>query len=147
MSPDRTSVQKPTSASARRRRRASDTFYGAERARRLADERACAPDELAVGIDLAVAAEIADEVPVQRRLVVAAAILEPHPEREVHRAADLLVEEDVPREAVDLVVEAERDFAEDAGAGVHVEQRVQVLLAARSLRLHHAPALEAQANV
>ena len=69
------------------------------------------------------------------------------PEREVHRPADLLVEEDVAGEAVDLVVEPEGDLAEDAGAVVHLEQRLQVLVAARRLGVHDAAALEPQPDV
>jgi len=51
----------------------------------------------------------------------------------MHRPTDLLVEEDVAREAVDLVVEAERDLANATRAFVEVEQRVQIVLTARSL--------------
>src|SRR5438067_1250981 len=79
-------------------------------------------DELAVGVDLPFPAEVADQVEVQGRAVEATEVLEPHSEREVHRAADLLVEEDVAREAVDLVVEAERNLADAARAVVELEQ-------------------------
>ena len=65
----------------------------------------------------------------------------------MHRAADLLVEEDVPREAVDPVVEPERDLAEDARARVHVEKRVEEGTAALRLRRDHAPAFEAEPDV
>ena len=62
----------------------------------------------------------------------AAGLLEAAAEREVHRSADLLVEEDVAREPVDLVVEPERDLAEHARALVDVEQRSEVVLARRA---------------
>ena len=105
------------------------------------------PDELAVRVDLALRAQVADHVPVEPGRVLAAGLGEARAEREVHRAADLLVEEDVAREAVDLVVQAERDLAEDARAVVHVEQRAQVVLAARGLGVDDAAALEAQPHV
>src|SRR3954453_21203353 len=115
--------------------------------RRLAQERAGLPDELAVGVDLALLAQVADQVPVQARAVPAARLREPGAERDVDRAADLLVEEDVAREAVDLVVEPERALAEEARLGVHVEQRAQIITAARGLRGHDLAALEAQPDV
>src|SRR5215475_13061284 len=62
-------------------------------------------------------------------------------------AADLLVEEDVAREAVDFVVEAEGDLPCDARAVVQFEQRFEVALAARRLGRDDAPVLEAQARV
>ena len=61
-------------------------------------------------------------------------------------SADLLVEQDVAREPVDLVVQAERDLAEDARPGVHLEQRLQVVVPAR-LSLDDAARLEAEADV
>src|SRR5581483_5220342 len=120
---------------------------GMSRDRRLAHEAPHAPDQLAVGVDLAVAAKVADQVEMQRRAVQPAEVGEPHPERDVHRPADLLVEEDVARETVDLVVEAERDLADPARAFVHLEQRVEVAAAARGLGGDDAPALEPQAQV
>src|SRR3954462_7800375 len=94
----RARVEWPTSTSASRRRRVSDTL----RRLRLLEEAAGAPDELAVRVDLPFRAEGADHVPVQAGLVAAAEPLEARPEREAHRPADLLVEEDVAREPVDL---------------------------------------------
>src|SRR5438093_7838000 len=105
------------------------------------------PDELAVGIDLPIRAEVADHVPVQTGLVPAAELLEAGAEREVHRAADLLVEQDVTREAVDLVVQAEGDLAEDARPRVHVEERLQELVPLARIGADDATTLEAQANV
>ena len=45
----------------------------------------------------------------------------------------------LPRETVDLVVQAEGDLAEDAGALVEVEQRLQEVAAARRLRVDDRP--------
>src|SRR3990170_62395 len=115
--------------------------------RPLGQEASGPPDELSVRVDLALLAQVADHVPVQPGPVLGAGLGKPRAEREVHRAADLLVEEDVAREPVDLVVEAERDLAQDPGALVDVEQRAEVFLALSRLGLDDAPALEAQAHV
>ena len=52
------------------------------------------------------------------------------PTREVDRAADLLVEQDLLREAVDAVVGADPELAEPARALVGVEHLDQELLVA-----------------
>jgi hypothetical protein len=57
----------------------------------------------------------------------------------VHRPADLLVEERVRGEAVDLVVEPERDLAEPARALVEIEQRVQEVSPAPGLGRSRIP--------
>src|SRR5207342_1839941 len=113
----------------------------------LGQEPAVLPDQLPVGVHLAVATEVADHVPVEARRVLASGLGEAGAQREVHRPADLLVEEDVAGEAVDLVVQPERDLAEDAGSCVHVEQRLEVRVPARRLGCDDAPLLEAQADV
>src|SRR2546422_289824 len=97
-------------------RKAGGQPPGATREPAALEEAARAPDQLAVAVHLALGPEVADEVPVQRRVVAAAELLERRSEGHVHRAADLLVEEGVRGEAVDLVVEPERDFAEPASA-------------------------------
>ena len=51
-------------------------------------------------------------------------------EREVDGAADLLVEEDRADRAVDAEVRADAELAEEAGAVVGVERRLQVGVAA-----------------
>src|SRR6476661_8022496 len=107
----------------------------------------CLPHELTVGVDLAILAEVADHVPVQTGFVPAAELLEARAECEVHRAADLLVEENVACEAVDLVVQPERGFAEDARPLVHVEERLKERVPVAGLGVDDATALEAQANV
>src|SRR5947208_5072001 len=115
--------------------------------RGFADEAARAPDQLAVGVDLAFTTKVADQIEVEGRTVLPAEVGEPHPERDVHRPADLLVEEDVARESVDLVVEAEGDLADRPRALVHLEQRVEVAEPARRVRRDDAAALEAEAQV
>src|SRR6187401_92870 len=107
----------------------------------------CLPHKLAVGVDLTIRAEVADHVPVQTGFVPAAELLEARAECEVHRAADLLVEEDVACEAVDLVVQPERRFAEDARSLVHVEERLEELVPVAGFRVDDATVLEAQPNV
>ena len=67
----------------------------ASTALRRVEEAPVAVDELAVRVDLAALAQIADDVPVQRRPVQAAALRIGRAEREVDGAADLLVEERV----------------------------------------------------
>src|SRR5918998_718586 len=100
---------------------------------RLGQEPARLPDELAVGVDLSLGAQVADHVPVQAGRVAPARLGESGAEREVDRAADLLVEEDVARPAVDLVVEAEGELTDDAGAVVDREQALEVVVPARRL--------------
>src|SRR4051812_43653076 len=87
------------------------------------------PDELAVRVDLALLAQVAHEVPVQRGGVPAAELLERRANRDMHGAADLLVEERVVGKAVDLVVQPEGALAEPASALVHVQQRLEELQA------------------
>src|SRR5947208_3696057 len=55
-------------------------------------------DELAVRVDLAARAKVADQVPVQSRAVEAARLRIRGPEGQMHRPADLLVEERVASE-------------------------------------------------
>src|SRR3954471_5436416 len=113
----------------------------------LPQKTARLPDKLAVGANLAFPAQIADQIEVERRAVAAAEILEAHAEREVHRAADLLVEEDVAREAVDLVVEAERDLADAVRSLVHLEQRPQVVLASGRFGVDDPALLEPEPHI
>src|SRR5213080_4839195 len=123
--------------------RAADATRAAgacRRSRRRASEReepAVAVDELAVGVDLATRAQVADHVPVQRRAVRAAALRIGRPEREVHRAADLLVEEDVAGEDADRLVQAERELPDPPRALVDRDHLLEEVLAARGGRLDH----------
>src|ERR671935_110424 len=114
---------------------------------RLVEEATGSPDGLAVGKDLPLPSKVADQVEVQRRAVLAAEISEAHPEREVHRPPDLLVEEDVPREAIDLVVEPEGNLADAPGAFVYAEQRLQIRVSPGRFGGDHAPALDPEPHV
>src|SRR6478672_12063018 len=142
----RTPAQKPTSTSAIRSCRLSDMCHR-WRCLRLLQEAPVLPDELSVRIDLALSSEIADQIEMQRGPVQASETREAHPERQVHRPADLLVEEDVAGKPVDLVVEAEGDLADTACAVIQLEQRLQVLLSPAGLRRDHASFLESQLYV
>src|SRR5919204_1077240 len=104
-------------------------FVSTHGTRGLFEELPRSPDELAVGVDLALGTEVADEIPVQPRVVHAAELLESRAERDVHRPTDLLVEEDVLREAVDLVVHPEGHLTEPASAVVQAEHGVEELAA------------------
>ena len=90
---------------------------------------AVALDELAVDGDLAARTEVFDHVPVDGALVLAARVGVARADREVHGAGDLLVEEDVAREARDPRVAAEPELAEAARARVGREDLAQELLA------------------
>src|SRR2546422_5242049 len=94
-SPGRTAVEYCTSTSASLTCRLSAIEL---------QEPAVFPDELAVCIHLAFGTQVADQVPVQARGIAPAELLEARAEREVHRAADLLVEQEVAGEDVDLVI-------------------------------------------
>ncbi len=65
----------------------------------------------------------------------------------MHRAADLLVEQDIPRELVYPVVQPERDLAQIACALVLVEHREQELLPARCSGVDHFTVLEREPDV
>ena len=92
-------------------------------------------------------AQVADQVPVDRRLVLAAEQRERAAEREVARAADLLVEERVADGALHHLVRADRELADAARALVGVDARDQLLLAERGRRVDDDAGLEAQAHV
>ena len=77
----------------------------------------------------AAAAQVADEVPVQRGLVLAAGLGVRAAEREVDGAADLLVEEDRADRALDAEVRADAELAEEPRAGVGRERALEVLVA------------------
>src|SRR5439155_18379076 len=113
----------------------------------LCEELTRFPGELTVHEDLPLFAEVADHVPVQAGGVLAARLPKAGTESQVHRSADLLVEEDVAREAIDLVVEAEGDLSENSRAVVHVEERAQVVVASRRLGRDHLAVLEAKPHV
>src|SRR5918992_5118795 len=68
--------------------------------------------EFAVGVELAALSQVADQIPVHARVVLASGLLVGAPDREVHRAAELLVEEDVLRRPADPVVGPDAEFPE-----------------------------------
>src|SRR3954454_4001560 len=101
-------------------------------------EGAVLQERLAVGAQPAAVAQVADQVPVHHRLVRAAGLGIGAPEREVDRPADLLVVEDRPDRAVDAEVRADADLPEIPRAGVRVQRRLQIVVAARRAGRHHA---------
>src|SRR5258705_5264844 len=107
----------------------------------------CLPHELAVGVALTIRVERAAQVTVQTGLLLAAQLLEARAECEMHGGAYLIVEEDVARETVDLVIKPEGRLAEDARARVHLEQRLEERVPVAGFRVDDATALEAQPNV
>src|SRR3954454_13812467 len=90
--------------------------------------------------------QVTNHVPMHRRVVLSARLRIAHAARHVHRAADLLVEQDLLGASGDAVVGADPELAQPAGALVGVEHLVQELLALLGRRLHHLAALEAEAN-
>src|SRR3954454_6500481 len=93
------------------------------------DERSVLHHGLAVGAQPAAVAQVADQIPVQRGLVRPARLGIRAPEREVDGSADLLVEQDRARGAVDAEVRAHPELAQAAGAGVGGQRALQVLVA------------------
>src|SRR5215210_2629117 len=84
----------------------------------------------AVGAQLPAVAQVADHVPVDGRLVRPARLGVGAADREVDRAADLLVEQDRADRPVDAGVRPDADLAEPRRAGVRGERLPQVGLAA-----------------
>src|SRR4051812_13669101 len=99
-------------------------------------------DHGSVGGDPPAAAQVADEVPVHRGDVLAAGLGIRAAQREVDRAADLLVEEDRADRAVDAVVGAEAELAQAPRAVVRAQRLAQVGLAALGARLDHLAVAE-----
>ena len=69
------------------------------------------------------------------------------PERHVHRAAHLLVEQDVLRPARDPVVRPEREFAQPARSGVGVERLDQKCLVLGRAGVDDETSVEPQPDV
>src|SRR5919109_1182148 len=101
---------------------------GDEQAHSDAREAPVEHEHVAVGGQPSALAQVADEVPVQRRRVLAAGLGVRAAEREVHRAADLLVEEDRARRPVDPEVRPDAELAEEAGAGLGLERAAEGVL-------------------
>src|SRR5215218_806522 len=96
----------------------------------VSDESAVALHDLAVGGQRPARPEVADHVPVDRAVVRPARLGIGAAERQVDRAADLLVEQDRPDRAVDAGVRPDPDLAQPAGAGVGIQRREEVVVAA-----------------
>src|SRR5436190_1691697 len=80
-------------------------------------------------------AKVADHVPVNGRVVHAAGLGVARAQRQVERAADLLVEQDLLGAGLDPVVRADPELSEAAGAVVGVERLEQQLLAGVGARV------------
>src|SRR4249919_1254270 len=94
--------------------------------------------DLAVELDASAGTEVLDDVPVDRRLVRAADVVEAEAERDVDRAVHLLVEVDVPHAAVDAGVAADPELADPARPCVGVERLEQEVFFAVGGRLDDA---------
>src|SRR5918992_1623609 len=91
--------------------------------------------KLAVGVELTALAQVADQIPVHAGVVLATGLLIRTPDRQVHRATQLLVEEYVPGCPADAVVGADAELPEVPRPLVRVEHRVEVLLPLLGARL------------
>src|ERR671921_224184 len=101
-------------------------------------------DQLAVRVQPATFAKVADEVCVHARLVLAPRLDVGPSYCEVYRPAEFLVEEYVRARPVNTVVGPDSKFAEVPRPRVGVEQAHQVLLALVRTRLDDLPSLEAK---
>src|SRR4051812_20433194 len=101
-------------------------------------------EQLPVSVEFAAIAQVADEVGVHARLVLAAGLLVRATYGEVDRPAELLVEEDVRARPTDSVVGPDPEFPEVPCPRVGVEQAHQVLLAPLRARLDDPAFLEAE---
>src|SRR6202000_1881029 len=91
-------------------------------------------------------AQVADQVPVQRRGVGATRLGVGPAEREVDRAGDLLVEQRVPGGPVDSGVGADPELPQEPGSRVGGQRRVEIFLALGGDGLHDLPVAERQAG-
>src|SRR5918993_206851 len=78
-------------------------------------------DQLSVSVQFAAIAQVADEVGVHARLVLAAGLCVGAAYGEVDRSAELFVEEDVRAGLTDAVVGSDPEFPEVSGSGVGLE--------------------------
>src|SRR5918994_1319329 len=100
--------------------------------------------ELPVGVQFATFAEVADQIPVHARLVLAAGFLVGAANGEVYRAAKLFVEEYVLSRPWDAVVRSDPELPQIARPLISVEHRVQVFLPFLRTRVDGPPVLEPQ---
>src|SRR5579859_99746 len=108
-------------------------------------ELAVLHEELVIYPDLAApsgGAQIADHIPVQGGMILAAGLGVAVAQRQMHRAANLFVEENVADTTRDTGIVAERKFAQVARAAVQLEHLPQKGLPLRPRCLHHTPLRE-----
>src|SRR5918995_3384289 len=86
-------------------------------------------DGPSVELDDARAAQVFDEVPMERRLVLPTTFRVGTAESQVDRAADLLVEQDVADEAVDAKIDADAEFTDPSCAAVDGQNLLEKFLA------------------
>src|SRR3954452_10232244 len=111
------------------------TIFVRRISRTLRHEAPVLLDRDPIGRQAAAFAQVADEIPVPSALVAPAGLRVRAAQREVHGAADLLVEEDRADRAVDAEVRPDADLAQAPRARVGVERLAQVALAALRARL------------
>src|SRR5215211_6409885 len=102
--------------------------------------------DLSIELDASAGTEVLDDVPVDRRLVPPADVVEAEAERDVDGAVHLLVEVDVPHVAGDPGVAADPELADPAGALVGVERLEQEVFFALRGRLDDPALREAEAD-
>src|SRR5215213_3902077 len=100
-------------------------------------------DQVPVRVQCSALAQVADEVGVHARLVLAAGLRVGAAYGEVDRPPELLVEKDVRAGPTDAVVGPYPELPEVPGPGVDVEKAHQVLLALLRARLDDPAVLEA----
>jgi len=103
----------------------------------LNDELAIFAEKLAVHTHLATAAQIADHVPVQRRLIHAACLWNARAQGEMDGATHFLVEKGVFDAAINVFVIAKGKFAQAARAFIQRQHFIQKCLTMRGARLDH----------
>src|SRR5689334_17771051 len=115
----------------------------------LLPERVAAIDQeiLAVDRHAATLPDVADQVPVDRGLVPRSGIRVAVAEGHVDRATDLLVEQDLLREAVQPEIGAEGDLTEITGAVVGIERGDQDVLVLARRRLDDLTAVKPEADI
>src|SRR5262249_36084301 len=86
-------------------------------------------DEPAVGRDPALGTGIDNQVPMQSRRIDGASFRIALAERDVRRAADLLVVEDAAGKTIDAAIEPQAQLADSTGTGVEVEHCLEIVLA------------------
>jgi len=91
--------------------------------------------------------QILDQVPVNRRGVVSAALGVGAAHGNVYRAPEFLVQEDILAETLDVRVDAETKLADPLRTGIDAQDRPQVILVCPGVRRRQLAVLPGQANV